>query len=432
MLEQRSFGDAGATVLVEEFMEGEELSVFALTDGEWLVPLPPAQDHKRLLDGDRGPNTGGMGAYAPVSRRLSPRCRAEHCSDTIVRPTLAAMRARGTPFTGLLYAGLMLTRDGPKVVEFNCRFGDPETQAVLPMLARSRLVARADARHRARRRACTATTSFEPPSAAAVTTVLASAGYPEAAAHRRRHHDPTHCRTDVLVFHAGTKRRARRRAGHRTADACSRSPAARRPFEEAQRQQPRVRLTSGTSTASSSAPTSAGASCARRRRAMPELPETETIARDLDREVSGARITDGARHQAPTCCARSSPRELAQRVARRDDRRAAGGAPSSSCSISRPATGSSCSRASPARCSSTPAIFPSASAHYSTVELALDDGRSLHYRDIRRLGTRHADASRPLRRATPRRSASSHLTPRSPPSIYRYFFGALDRRSKRC
>ena len=129
VLVQRTFGVAGSELLVEEFMEGEEVSVFAITNGEWLVPMVPAQDHKRLLAGDRGPNTGGMGAYAPVSA-LTREAEGEIVS-TILRPTLDALRARGAPFTGLLYAGLMLTRDGPKVVEFNCRFGDPETQAIL-------------------------------------------------------------------------------------------------------------------------------------------------------------------------------------------------------------------------------------------------------------------------------------------------------------
>ena len=135
MLEQGAFGDAGDTVLVEEFMEGEELSLFVLTDGERVIALPPAQDHKRLLEGDNGPNTGGMGAYSPVSLVERSPTLIDDVLDRVARPTLDAMRARGTPFEGLLYIGLMLTADGPKVVEFNCRFGDPETQAVLPALS---------------------------------------------------------------------------------------------------------------------------------------------------------------------------------------------------------------------------------------------------------------------------------------------------------
>lgn len=138
------FGDAGAEVLVEEFMEGEELSVFALTDGTSFLILPGLQDHKRLHDKDMGPNTGGMGAYVPVtlpstdrsaSTNTDPSLRLRFAiAQRIIAPTLAGLRNRGRPFTGLLYAGLMLTRDGPKVVEFNCRFGDPETQALMPVL----------------------------------------------------------------------------------------------------------------------------------------------------------------------------------------------------------------------------------------------------------------------------------------------------------
>jgi phosphoribosylamine--glycine ligase len=129
MLEGNRFGAAGAEVLIEEFMEGEELSVFALTNGLDFVMLPGLQDHKRLLDGDLGPNTGGMGAYLPVS--TDP---GDDATRRIFADTLKALRECDRRFTGLLYAGLMLTRDGPRVVEFNCRFGDPETQALMPVL----------------------------------------------------------------------------------------------------------------------------------------------------------------------------------------------------------------------------------------------------------------------------------------------------------
>ena len=131
-LEARAFGDAGRTVVVEEFLEGEEASFFALSDGTAVLPLTAAQDHKTVWDGDRGPNTGGMGAYSPapvIDARMQERVMAE-----IVRPTVAAMAAEGTPYTGVLYVGLMITREGPKVIEFNCRFGDPECQAILPRL----------------------------------------------------------------------------------------------------------------------------------------------------------------------------------------------------------------------------------------------------------------------------------------------------------
>lgn len=127
-----SFGLAGSEVVMEEFMEGEEASVFALTDGENFVLLPSAQDHKRIGDGDTGPNTGGMGAYAPAPL-MTPELIDETCR-TIIAPTLKGMRLEGMPYRGILYVGVMVTPKGPKVVEFNCRLGDPETQVVLPIL----------------------------------------------------------------------------------------------------------------------------------------------------------------------------------------------------------------------------------------------------------------------------------------------------------
>ncbi len=203
MLDDRSFGDAGDVVLVEEFMDGEELSLFAVTDGERVVPLPPIQDHKRLLDGDRGPNTGGMGAYCPVSVVERSPALVSDVVERIVRPTLAAMRARGEPFTGLLYTGLMLTSEGPKVVEFNCRFGDPETQALMPVLSNDGslsdvmfAVARGDRISERWRPSAAAT---------AVATVLAAAGYPDRPRTGDRITLPPPS-DDVLVFHAGTKR----------------------------------------------------------------------------------------------------------------------------------------------------------------------------------------------------------------------------------
>ncbi len=132
MMEDKVFGEAGRQVVIEEFLEGEEASFIVLADREDFLVLPSAQDHKRLYDGDRGPNTGGMGAYSPapcVTREMEA-CILTH----IIRPTLTGMAADGAPYTGFLYAGLMLTRDGPKVLEFNCRLGDPETQAILMRL----------------------------------------------------------------------------------------------------------------------------------------------------------------------------------------------------------------------------------------------------------------------------------------------------------
>jgi phosphoribosylamine--glycine ligase len=203
MLVSNAFGVAGQEVLVEEFMTGEELSVLAITDGARVLPLVPAQDHKRLLDGDRGPNTGGMGAYAPVS--LASESLLMDVVERIFRPTLAALAARGRPFTGLLYAGLMLTPDGPRVVEFNCRFGDPETQAVLPVSRFSvpfsqllESVARGDGLPESV--SCVA-------DGAAVTTVLAAPGYPERPRTGTAISIPRQA-DDVLVFHAGTARSA--------------------------------------------------------------------------------------------------------------------------------------------------------------------------------------------------------------------------------
>ena len=128
----RSFGDAGLDVLVEECLIGQECSVLALCDGETILPLEPAQDYKRIFDGDHGPNTGGMGCYSPVPR--VPAELVDEIIETVHRPTITELARRGIEFRGVLYAGLMLTADGPRVLEFNCRFGDPETQAILPRL----------------------------------------------------------------------------------------------------------------------------------------------------------------------------------------------------------------------------------------------------------------------------------------------------------
>ncbi|HWB68877.1 MAG TPA: phosphoribosylamine--glycine ligase [Solirubrobacterales bacterium] len=169
---ERRFG-AGMAVVLEEFLEGEELSLLALCDGENVVPLAPAQDYKRIFDGDRGPNTGGMGSYSPV-----PGFGAEQVEEIVAavhRPAVAAMAARGRPFHGVLYAGLMIGAAGPKVLEFNARFGDPETQAVLPRL-RSDLVELCLA---AREPGGLAGVKAEFSPEWAVTLVLASAGYPE-------------------------------------------------------------------------------------------------------------------------------------------------------------------------------------------------------------------------------------------------------------
>jgi phosphoribosylamine--glycine ligase len=201
-LEGGAFGTAGASVVVEEFMVGEEASFFALTDGTAILPLAGAQDHKTVFDGDRGPNTGGMGAYSPAP--ILDSAMVERVMAEIVRPTVAAMASEGVPFTGFLYVGLMIGRDGPRVVEFNCRFGDPECQVVMPRLADDLLPLLAAA---ARGEGLPAALAWKPDAAACV--VLASGGYPgryetglpitgveEAAA-----------LPGVEIFHAGTARR---------------------------------------------------------------------------------------------------------------------------------------------------------------------------------------------------------------------------------
>jgi len=188
----------GGEILVEELLEGEEVSLFALTDGAQALALPPAQDAKRLLDGDAGPNTGGMGSYSPVPL-LGPE-EAVALVEAVHQPVLEELARRGTPFVGLLYAGLMLTANGPRVLEFNCRFGDPETQAILPRLEGDLLAALAGA----------ASGSLDGLSLgvsgqAAVTVVLASAGYPHAAESGVEIRGIEAARASgALVFHAGT------------------------------------------------------------------------------------------------------------------------------------------------------------------------------------------------------------------------------------
>ncbi len=167
---ERRFGET--TVVLEEFLEGEELSLLAICDGENVVPLAPAQDYKRIFDGDGGPNTGGMGSYSPVPGFGA--AEVEEIVAAVHRPIVAAMAARGRPFHGVLYAGLMIGPEGPKVLEFNARFGDPETQAVLPRL-RSDLL---DLCLAARRPGGLAGVEAEFSDEWAVTLVLASAGYP--------------------------------------------------------------------------------------------------------------------------------------------------------------------------------------------------------------------------------------------------------------
>lgn len=173
LVRDRAFGDAGDRVVIEECMEGEEASLFVLTDGEHYVLLPPSQDHKRLSDGGSGPNTGGMGAYAPTP--LVSGSDLTHICRTIVEPTLAGMREEGTPYRGVLYIGLMLTPDGPKVVEYNCRFGDPEAQVVLPLLDTDLVEIMQGVTE-----GTLQNVSVRTRDASAACVVMASSGYPEA------------------------------------------------------------------------------------------------------------------------------------------------------------------------------------------------------------------------------------------------------------
>ncbi len=200
ILGQRIFGEAGAQVVIEECLAGEEVSVLAIVDGVHFIVLEPLQDHKRALDGDQGPNTGGMGAYSPVPMLDAAQIR--QIRQKIFEPVVRAMAEAGTPFVGILYAGLMLTADGPKVLEFNVRFGDPETQAMLPRLKGDLaeiLLAAVEGR------LDKIPLTWDPRSAACV--VLASQGYPG-------HYDMGRPITgikeatdlpDTLIFHAGTK-----------------------------------------------------------------------------------------------------------------------------------------------------------------------------------------------------------------------------------
>jgi phosphoribosylamine--glycine ligase len=202
MLEQKAFGQAGNEIVVEERVQGEELSILGITDGTDVVSMIPAQDHKRIGEGDTGANTGGMGVYAPVSigtPEVIERVRRE-----IFLPTLAALRADNRTFRGLLYAGIMLTENGPLVIEFNARFGDPETQVVLPLLQSSLLeLVQAVARG-----GSIAGAQAQMSSGAALSTVLAARGYPEAPETGKPIAIPKWVEDshDVLLFHAGTKK----------------------------------------------------------------------------------------------------------------------------------------------------------------------------------------------------------------------------------
>lgn len=203
IMRQREFGSAGDQVVIEERLTGEEISLFAFTDGSTVKAMPPAQDHKRLLDGDRGPNTGGMGAYAPVPAAICPPALIEQITRKVLQPAVDGLRAEGMPFVGVLYAGLMLTAHGPRVLEFNCRFGDPEAQVILPLLDSDLIdiaetcvngkLAAIDIRWMNHAKACAC-------------VVMAASGYPGRYPSGREIMGLDAALGNALVFHAGTQR----------------------------------------------------------------------------------------------------------------------------------------------------------------------------------------------------------------------------------
>jgi phosphoribosylamine--glycine ligase len=196
------FGDSGHEIVVEEFMEGEEASFFALSDGKNVIPLAGAQDHKRVGDGDTGPNTGGMGAYSPAPV-LTPVLENQ-AMDIFIRPTVAAFAKRGLSYMGVIYLGLMITRDGPKLVEYNCRFGDPEAQVLMPRLKSDLLTALIAARD-----GVLSDFDLRWREDVALTVVMASKGYP--GTYEKGHEifglDQAASLPGVTIFHAGTERR---------------------------------------------------------------------------------------------------------------------------------------------------------------------------------------------------------------------------------
>ena len=200
IMDDKKFGDSGNRVVVEEYLTGPEVSVLAFTDGKTVCPMVSAQDHKRAYDNDQGLNTGGMGTFSPS--RLYDDAKATECMENIFLPTIKAMAAEDRPFKGVLYFGLMMTKDGVKVIEYNCRFGDPETQVVLPRL-KTDLVEIMQAVIDG----CLDEVNIEWEDNAAVCVVMASGGYP--VSYEKGHEisgiDDANAMDGVIVFHAGTK-----------------------------------------------------------------------------------------------------------------------------------------------------------------------------------------------------------------------------------
>lgn len=199
IFENKVFGDSGSKLIIEEFLEGEEASIFAITDGEKFVCLPAAQDHKRIGDDDTGKNTGGMGAYAPAPI-ITPDLQIQ-IEELIIKPTLNQMSNSGNKFVGCLYAGLIITKDGPKVIEFNCRFGDPETQVVLPLLDGDFLQLLYSAAERN-----LDVSAIKYSGGSSVCVVAASGGYPDAYKKGFKITGLDSSDDNIIVYHAGTKK----------------------------------------------------------------------------------------------------------------------------------------------------------------------------------------------------------------------------------
>ena len=217
MMEVKVFGEAGSKVIIEQKLEGEEVSVLVLTDGDKIIPLASARDHKRAYDHDQGPNTGGMGAFSPSMR--IPEQEIGAIIDIALRPIIDGLAIDGTPYQGVLYAGIMMTKDGPFVLEYNCRFGDPETEVILPRLKSDLLPVMMQIAQ-----GCLEIESLEWYDKACITVVMASGGYPGSyeKGFPIRGLDAVKEQQDVAVFHAGTAFNAEKQVVTRPADACLR------------------------------------------------------------------------------------------------------------------------------------------------------------------------------------------------------------------
>ncbi|KAF2435224.1 phosphoribosylamine--glycine ligase [Tothia fuscella] len=195
----KAFGDAGNEIVIEEFLEGDEISILTFSDGETIKSLPPAQDHKRIFDGDKGPNTGGMGTYAPAPARIVSKETLELIDRTMIQPTINGMKKEGYPFIGCLFSGFMITKDGPKVLEYNVRFGDPETQSLLPLLENDLAEIMLAATN-----GTLSSIDLKISDKSAATVVVAAGGYPNSykkGIPMRVSDVPS---DDVVIFHAGT------------------------------------------------------------------------------------------------------------------------------------------------------------------------------------------------------------------------------------